>query len=300
MQDHIEHIVLKHSDVDWKGLLVDLVHKEGMDPWDINITLLTEKFIQTVQKMQEADLKISGKMFLAAAMLFKLKSHHLVEYDISKLDALLNEQEEDEFYDEFDDPEAAERVRRKQDPYTLIRRNPQPRKRKVSIHDLVKALQKAMHTRKRKLKVEKPNYDFKMPEGKFDITESIRELYNKIDYYTKKKEQEELTFSSLLPPRAGKQEKVHTFIPLLQLENNKKIDTSQAKPFDEIYVRKYSESFAKKKAKAEMKKEKEQEKKAEENAKKQRLERMKKAKEARAAKRAAKKEEKKNSQKTTK
>lgn len=289
MQDHIEHIVLKHSDVDWKDLLINLVHKEGMDPWNINITLLTEKFIQTVQMMQEADLKISGKMFLAAAMLFKLKSHHLVEYDISKLDALLNEQEEDEFLDEFDDLEMQEREKRKQDPYTLIRRNPQPRKRKVSIHDLVEALQKAMQTRKRKLQSDKPNYDFKMPEGTFDISSSIKELFNKINYYMKKKEEEELTFTSLLPPRAGKQEKVHTFIPLLHLENERKVDTTQMNPFEEIYVKKYSEALAKKKAKQETKKEQELEKQALEKAKQKRIERMKKAKEARAAKKAAKK-----------
>lgn len=290
MQEHIEEIVLKHSDVDWKDLMVGLVHKEGMDPWDINITLLTEKFIQTVKAMQEADMKISGKMFLAAAMLFKLKSHHLVEYDISRLDALLNEQDEEEFFDEFDDEDPTGRNRRNQDPYTLIRRNPQPRKRKVSIHDLVDALQKAMHTRRRRLNAEKPNYDFKIPEKVFDINSSTKELFNKITYYIKKKEQEELTFSSLLPPRAGKLEKVHTFIPLLQLENEKKVDTTQIKPFEEIYVRKYCEAFAKKKAKEETKKEKEREVKAIERTKQQRVERMKKAKEARAKKRAEKKQ----------
>ncbi|MAG60601.1 hypothetical protein CL619_02325 [archaeon] len=289
MQEHIEHIVLKHSDIDWKELMINLVHKEGMDPWDINITLLTEKFIATVKAMQEADLKISGKMFLATAMLFKLKSHHLVEYDISRLDALLNEQEE-EFYDEdFDENNNNGKGRRNQDPYQLIRRNPQPRKRKVSIHDLVQALQKAMKSRKRKLNINKPNYEFKIPDGSFDITNSIRELFNKINYYTKKKEQEELTFTSLLPPRAGKQEKVHTFIPLLHLENEKKVDTTQLKPFEEIYVRKYSKANAKKKERAQAKKEKELEAKAIEKAKQQRADRMQKAKAVRAAKRAAKK-----------
>lgn len=289
MQEHIEHLILKNSDIDWKELMIDLVHKEGMDPWDINITLLTEKFIETVKAMQEADLKISGKMFLATAMLFKLKSSHLVDYDISRLDALLNEQDEEEFFDDFDENDPNGRSRRPQDPYQLIRRNPQPRNRKVSIHDLVQALQKAMQTRKRKLTADRPNYDFKMPEGGFDITNSIRELFNKINYYTQKKEQEELTFTSLLPPRAGKQEKVHTFIPLLHLENEQKVDTTQANPFEEIYVRKFSQKHANQKAKAEIKKDQERETKAIEKAKQQRIKNMQKAKEARAAKREAKK-----------
>jgi segregation and condensation protein A len=287
MQEHIEHIVLKHSDIDWKNLLVDLVNKQGMDPWDIDITKLTETFIKTVQLMQEADLKISGKMFLAAAMLFKLKSHHLLEHDISLLDQLLNERDEEEFDDDFYEGDVS-RNRRSQDPYTLIRRNPQPRKRKVSIHDLVEALQKAMATRKRKLIAEKPNYDFKLPEGKFDVTNSIRELLNKITYYAEKKDEGVLSFSSLLPPRAGKQEKVHTFIPLLHLENEKKVDTSQAKPFDEIYVRMFSEKYAKKKAKAEAAREKALEEKEFEEAKARRKANFAKARKARLAKRKAK------------
>ncbi len=276
MQEHIEHIVLKHSDVDWKNLLVDLVDKEGMDPWDIDISLLTKKFIQTVKKMQEADLKISGKMFLATAMLYKIKSHHLLEHDITRLDELLNQSDEDEFDDDFYDTDRENR-RRNQDPYTLIRRNPQPRKRKVSIHDLVNALQKAMATRKRKLKYEKPNYEFKIPKGGFDITSSIQDLFNKITYYTAKTDDEKLSFTSLLPPRAGKQEKVHTFIPLLHLETEKKIDTEQKKAFDEVYVRLYSEKRAKARIKAEAKLLKEQEEREKEEAKKRRYKRGKKA-----------------------
>ncbi|MBT4445698.1 segregation/condensation protein A [archaeon] len=289
MQEHIEHIVLKHSDIDWKNLLVDLVNKEGMDPWDIDITELTKTFIKTVQKMQEADLKVSGKMFLAAAMLFKLKSHHLLEHDITMLDQLLNDNDEEEFDDDYYDTDTS-RKKRNLDPYTLIRRNPQPRRRKVSIHDLVEALQKAMKTRKRKLTADRPNYDFKMPEGSFDVTNSIRELLNKITYYTKKKEQETLTFTSLLPPRAGKQEKVHTFIPLLHLSNEKKIDTTQEKPFDEIYLRMYSEKHAKKKAKSEALKEKKLEEAEIEAAKEKRKANFAKAREARVAKRKAKAE----------
>ena len=65
----------------------------------------------------------------------------------------------------------------------------------------------------------------------------IREMYHKISYYSAKEDGQELSFTKLLPPHAGKKEKVYTFIPLLHLENEKKIETTQKAHFDEIYVK---------------------------------------------------------------
>jgi chromatin segregation and condensation protein Rec8/ScpA/Scc1 (kleisin family) len=71
-----------------------------------------------------------------------------------------------------------------------------------------------------------------------DIVEVIYDLYHKIMYYSNKQDQPEqkITFTQLLPPQAGKQEKAFTFIPLLHLESLQKVETVQAKPFDEIYI----------------------------------------------------------------
>ena len=56
-------------------------------------------------------------------------------------------------------------------------------------------------------------------------------------YYSNKDNKETLSFSQLLPPRAGRIEKVYTFIPLLHLENQQKVETTQEKAFEEIYVK---------------------------------------------------------------
>ena len=111
--------------------------------------------------MQEHDFRISGKILLAAAFLLKMKSAHLIDHDIVNLDKLLNQTEEaiDE-EDLFDDLESGGRKERQQ--FTLIPRNPQPRSRKVSIHDLVKALQQAMISKKRILTRQRP-VKFEMP-----------------------------------------------------------------------------------------------------------------------------------------
>jgi len=232
MQEEILQMLLKEEEISWKTILYDLVRNEQMDPWDINVSLLTKKYIEVIKTMQEHDFRISGKVLLAAAILLKLKSTHLVDNDISKLDVLINqgeEAEEDEFY------QALSGKKQKQGPFALIPRNPQPRNRKVSIHDLVNALQQALASKKRLLEKMRP-VKFDIPKKKADIIEVIEEMYQKIIYYSKKEKSEKLPFTRLLPPQAGREEKVYTFMPLLHLENEHKVEMLQEKAFAEIFV----------------------------------------------------------------
>ncbi|MBI4151590.1 segregation/condensation protein A [Candidatus Woesearchaeota archaeon] len=234
MQDQIFDLLLKEEEISWKTIIFELVKNEQMDPWDIDISLLTQKYLGAVKVMQEHDLKISGKVLLAAAILLKMKSTHLLDKDITRLDALLNQDEAVPEEDLLLDDDTHHEKKEKQQ-FTLIPRNPQPRNRKVSIHDLVNALQQAMATKKRMLERLRP-VQFNLPERKVDIVEVIHDVYHKIVYYSQKNEKEKITFSKLLPPRAGRYEKAYTFIPLLHLENQQKIEMEQEKPFAEIHV----------------------------------------------------------------
>ena len=232
MQQQIFDLLLKEEEISWKTILYDLVKTEQMDPWDINISLLAQKYIQVIRQMQEHDLKISGKILLAAAILLKIKSTHLIDNDFSKLDALIHQTEEG-IDDELGDGEEGSLRKRDKETYQLIPRNPQPRNRKVSISDLVDALQRAMQSKKRILAKIKP-VKYQMPQRKMDIMDVIRDVYHKLIYYTDKEKTKEVMFSKLLPPRAGKEEKVYTFIPLLHLENQHKVIMEQPKAFAEI------------------------------------------------------------------
>ena len=234
MQQKIFDLLLEQEEIGWKSLIYDLIKTEQMDPWDVNITLLTQKYIQAIKAMQKHDLRISGKILLAAAILLKIKTSHLLEHDITKLDQLISQNNEcigeEELFEELESGE--KRLREK---YKLIPRNPQPRTRKVSVNDLIEALQKAMASKKRILAKQRPTR-FIPPKRGMDILEVIRDIYHKIVYYDKK-DKENLTFSTLLPAGADKLEKVHTFIPLLHLENEHKIETTQKEHFEEIYIK---------------------------------------------------------------
>jgi segregation and condensation protein A len=245
MQQKIFDLILNEEEVGWKTILYDLVKSEEMDPWDVNISLITKKYIDLIKKMQEHDLKVSGKIVLAAAFLLKIKSNHLIDHDISNLDRLLNQNEEvldDDMLEEFQ--EALEKQAREKQKYQLIPRQPQPRNRKVSIQDLVSALQRAMESKKRTLAKQRP-VKYNMPNRGVDIMEVISDVYHKIIYYTKKKDAKKLTFSQLLPANASKQDKVYTFLPLLHLENQRRVDTEQKGPFAEIHVRLLGKNKAK-------------------------------------------------------
>ena len=230
MQQQVMDLLLQQEEVTWKTILYDLVKSEQMDPWDINITLLTQEYIKIIKKMQEHDLRVSGRILLAAAFLLKMKSTHLIDNDLTNLDKLLH-QTEDAEEELLDLMEAA--PARSKDKYQLIPRHPQPRNRKVSIHDLVQALQQALASKRRILAREHP-VTFHLPKSKNDIVTIIRDMYYKIAYYAKK--EDTISFTRLLPPAAGKKEKVYTFVPLLHLENDQKIATKQAAAFDEMYV----------------------------------------------------------------
>ncbi|MCK5282628.1 MAG: segregation/condensation protein A, partial [Nanoarchaeota archaeon] len=67
-----------------------------------------------------------------------------------------------------------------------------------------------------------------------DISEVIREMYIKIKtFFTTNNTR--LTFSTLVPSET-KEDKIYTFIPLLHLTNQRKIDIEQYQPFGEIEI----------------------------------------------------------------
>lgn len=224
MEDKIFDILFNGDEITWQALLYELVKTDELDPWDVDISLLTNKYIGMVKKMKEADLRISGKVLLAAAILLKIKSNRLVGEDLLEFDRMLNPEEEEEYGD----------VQTKERPVVdarLIPRTPQPRKRKVSIYDLVDALKQALEVKRRRKLL--PDIKMEIPEKKTDISEVIKNLYDKICLLFKS--QPALTFTELIPSNK-KEDKVYTFVPLLHLTNQRKVDLTQNEHFGEISI----------------------------------------------------------------
>ena len=114
-------------------------------------------------------------------------------------------------------------------------RTPQPRKRKVSVYDLVDALEKALeYDQKRYIKkITAKGKKITIPKKDKDMTVIINDLYKKIEktLSTVKK----VKFSQLLKTEE-REEKIYTFVPLLYLDTQRRIDIAQETHFEDITI----------------------------------------------------------------
>jgi len=248
MHEKIFNMLVNEDELTWQTIIFDLVKKEQMNPWDININLLAVKFIDMVKQFKEMDFRISGRVVLAAAILLRLKSSKLLDEDIGELDKLFasNENLEQEFYDELEAEIASGAIFPNgeiNDKFQLVPRTPQPRKRKISVYDLVDALNKALEVKERRedrMPGEAP--EVKVPENVIDISIVIQDILHQIrNHYSGDSNQ--LTFSQLLPSES-KEDKIYTFVPLLHLSNQRKIDMDQTEHLGEINIHLVDKSVA--------------------------------------------------------
>ena len=228
--EHVFQLLFDKDEITWQSILFELVRTEQMDPWDIDISLLTQKYLEMVKKLKEMDFRGSGKILLAAAILLRIKSTRLMGEDLDQLDRLFSGEEEESDFEEAPDVKMTPQERA-----SLIPRTPQPRKRKVSVYDLVNALERALETKRRRVLQSIPPTNITMPAKRKDITAIIMDVYGRIKSFFYKDKKSVLTFSELIPSDS-KEDKVYTFIPLLHLTNQQKIELFQEQHFGEIEI----------------------------------------------------------------
>src|SRR5271165_6918268 len=73
------HSLLFGEKLTWHEIIYDLINTEQLDPWDVDICLLTNKYLERVRLLEEADFMISSKVLLAAAILLRIKSEILLD-----------------------------------------------------------------------------------------------------------------------------------------------------------------------------------------------------------------------------
>ena len=237
--DQIFDLLMQDDEITWQSIIHDLVKTEQMDPWDVNVSTLSQKYLERVKQMEDLNFFVSGKVILASAILLKLKSNKFVFEHIAEFDNLLYPPEEDELGDPEDlmGPNVPEYLANKDLRLTV--KTPQPRKRKVSVNDLVGALKKALDVENRKimrvLQRDVVPENLKIPEKKIDIQLLVKDLYGKVRIYFEKNKSD-MTFSGLVPSDR-REDKLATFVPLLHLDNQHKIILNQPEHFKEIFIR---------------------------------------------------------------
>ncbi|MBS3080732.1 segregation/condensation protein A [Candidatus Pacearchaeota archaeon] len=231
--------VITSKKPDWQTIIYDLINSEQLDPWDIDIIVLTNKYFERIFQIEDIDFYISSKVLFAASLLLRIKSEFLLNKYIRSIDEILFGKKpvvKEIERIEIDDSEL---------PF-LIPKTPLPRLRKITLNELMEALNKAINTETRRIKKElaikraHKLAQVDIPQfKKINIKDRIRELYARILTALKKHENaEKVAYSNI----AGKEkeQKIACFLPLLHLSNTKKLWVDQEKHLDEIWIYHYN------------------------------------------------------------
>ena len=224
--------ILFNREIGWKEIIYDLINTEQLDPWDININILTDKYLIKIEKLEETDFFVSSKVLLAASFLLRIKSEILLNRYIKSIDEILFGKKEIIV-------SKLERIELEDDIPALIPRSPMPRLKKVTLKELMESLSKAVNTENRRIKKEIINNNalressISLPRRKFSLKDKINSIFLKLTtHFEENKQEKRINYNKLII----KEEKVSSFGPLLHLEQQNKIWLEQSKPFDDIYI----------------------------------------------------------------
>jgi segregation and condensation protein A len=232
--DEKEIMELITSEYSWEQVIYRIIAWEGLDPWNLDLRMLSTSFVSYIARMKELDFKIPAKYLIIAAVLLRMKSDHLQYIGDMVAEYMKEESEVEEIPIDVSldgingGPEKFEVT-----PVTVPpKRHP---RRKIMITELIAALRSVMRTEKRRnLKRAKRRGRIEIDEDR--IIKRIDELYQKIDSIMNEFKTDELNFSKLVK-EWKREEIIDTFLPVIYLDHARKIDAVQEKMFDEILIR---------------------------------------------------------------
>ena len=228
-QEFLYNLIFKEDDVTWQAVIYELAREGKIDPWDIDVSILAGEYLQMIRKLKEMNFRLSGKVILAAAVLLKMKAERI---GLEQLMYLMNPPEE---------PEGAEDDLDVEKHFTkaeLRSRIPIPRKRKVTIFELVDALKKAIEVderRKRRISSLKPDPK-PLVIKKPDIFSKINIVFSKLRDLAKKFKSKLIPFEEVLPSKQ-KRDVIWTLIPLLHIANEGKLELQQEEAFGKVFIK---------------------------------------------------------------
>jgi len=204
----------------WKTILLDLVETEKMNPWDIDVILLAEKYLKKIGELQGNNLRVPANAILACAILVKTKSKYL------RLSSL----------DEEDAKSALTPEQRalmlNQIPDLLAGRV--AREGRITLDELVLSIEDIIQRT-----TPKKNGARNIPriEINFDSSSIEEKMQEILDLIIRKVDSQGIVLFDDLLENKEIDSVVETFLPVLFLMNNGKIIAYQNEFFGEIFVK---------------------------------------------------------------
>jgi segregation and condensation protein A len=232
---------LMKSEFSWEQVVFQVIAHEGLDPWDVDIKALSDAFVDYLMKLEEMDFKIPAKYVIIAAVLLRMKSDHLKYLGDLVQDAMPFEEMDVDMRESGGTEEIEGMVPEAPvGPDLLINAITIPPKRqprrKIMVDDLMGALRRALRAEDRRERRLRRNRE-KIQIKDDNITSRIAMLYNRINDIMGRMKKDEVKFSGLVN-RWERHEVVDTFIPLVFLDNQRKVDCQQEEMFREIMIKK--------------------------------------------------------------
>jgi segregation and condensation protein A len=219
-------------------ILVGLAERGEIDPWNIDILEVTDRFLGELDRRRELDLRISGRTLFYAATLLRLKSEFLVEPEEgSDEDVDFLEEEPPEGFDIHEPFGPIERLERE------IRRRIERknlRTRPVTLYELIRMLRTAEREehRRRRTRTVYPEplietADVVSVAHDEGYQETAGDVWKRWEDLCSSKEQ--ITLGELCQTLDRRIADV--YIPLLFLNLDGKLEISQETFFEEVFIR---------------------------------------------------------------
>ncbi len=204
----------------WKTILLDLVETEKMNPWDIDVVSLAEKYIKKINELEGNNLRVPANAILACAILVKTKSKYLRLSSLEEADEkpVLTEEQRALMLAEIPD----------------LMSNRMAREGRISLDELVMSIEDIIQrTTPRKGSARNiPRIELNF--SAVSIEEKLDEVYTLIK--SKADSQGLVMFNDLV--NSGEVDSVvDTFLPVLFLMNSGKILAYQNEFFGDIFVK---------------------------------------------------------------
>ncbi len=222
---------------DWKSILLDIVHREGFDPWNIDVESLARAYLKRIQQMRELNLTVPANAVLACSILLSMKARRLKEF---YADWLSEEEtnyavvlpEEPEPLDTALPEDEREEKQPQQAHMVVVPQRVVPRR--LTLDEIISAVEKVMLAKKRVRAPPPPPPVEDMFESmeKETVDQLLTEVYERVRAIS---HGNPVPFSQIVPDTSPKTI-VRYLLALLYLANEGKLLLEQDAPFGEIRV----------------------------------------------------------------
>lgn len=234
-KEEVYDLILKRE-LGWKDIILDLINTEQLDPWDVDLSILADRFFEKIEEYQKMDFFISSNVILAASLLLRLKSELILNKYMRGIDEILFGTS-----DKSEQKSSYERIELDEELPELVLKTPIPRYKRVTLNELIESLNKAIITENRRIKKTIVNQNalretgIILPQRKEGISDRMKKLQSRLlAHFEANKSHKKIPYDTFIG--IEKTERALSFFPLLQLEMNGRVWLDQENIFDEIDI----------------------------------------------------------------